>query len=573
LAERKTSQRILILGGYGVFGGKLAVLLLRNPRYEVIVAGRDLKKAQTFCEQHGGIPVALDRNTAEFSERLAMLEPFVTVDAAGPFQDYSASSYGVAIAALDAGSHYLDLSDDARFTRDISSLEGKALKAGRVALSGVSSVPALSSAAVEKLRTSFSRLDVIESVILPGNRAPRGLSVIRAILAQVGNPISITREGKLEDVTGWSGLKRQSIGLARQEGLEPRWSCFIGAPDLTLFPKHYGAKTVLFRAGLELSFLHIGLWLLGWFVRLKFFRSLEPTARPMKVVADWLENFGSDRGGMEVSLAGLDNDGAPVKRAWTLIADAGDGPYIPAVAAAVLCERLAEQAVRPGARPCLGEFSTGEFDRATAHLSVATFKSKENAPTLFQQALGSDFNALPEAVRSLHTVFDRHSWSGQAKVTRGRSKLGHLICRIVGLPPQAEDCPVSVTIERKGKSEIWQRRFGESEMTSKLSLAGGYGSGHICEQFGLLGFHIHLHPDKGRLNYPVKRGTFLGLPLPKWTLPVGETTEIELDGRFHFDVKTSQPGLGPLVRYQGWLEEDTAKAQVPPAPTDQIAAN
>ncbi|CTQ52970.1 Saccharopine dehydrogenase [Roseibium album] len=571
MAERKTSLRVVILGGYGVFGGKLASLLLRNPRYEVIVAGRDLKKAQAFCKQHGGTPVVLDRNTAEFSERLAMIEPFVTVDAAGPFQDYCGNTYGVVKAALNTGSHYLDLSDDARFTREISSLDFEAHAAGLVVLSGVSSVPALSSAAVEDLKTSFSRLDVIESVILPGNRAPRGLSVIRAILAQVGKPISVTRAGKPDKVVGWSGLKRQTIDHAGQEGLKPRWSCFIGAPDLTLFPKHYGAKTVLFRAGLELSFLHLGLWLLGCFVRLKLIRSLEPAARPMKIVADWLENFGSDRGGMEVSLAGLDNDGAPVKRAWTLIAEAGDGPYIPAVAAAVLCERLAEQAVRPGARPCLGEFSTGEFDRATAHLSVATFKSKENAPTLFQQALGSDFKGLPEAVRSLHTVFDRHSWSGLAKVTRGRSKIGNLICRIVGLPPPAESCPVSVIIERKGKSEVWSRQFGAHKMRSKLSLAGKYGSGIICEQFGLLGFHIHLHPVKGRLNYPVKRGTFLGLPLPKWTLPVSETTEFELGGKFHFDVKISQPGLGLLVHYQGWLEEDVVNTQALSASADQMS--
>ena len=57
---------------------------------------------------------------------------------------------------------------------------------GVTVLSGASSVLALSSAVVVALSKVMDEIDLIGSVILPGNRTPRGISVVHAILAQVG---------------------------------------------------------------------------------------------------------------------------------------------------------------------------------------------------------------------------------------------------------------------------------------------------------------------------------------------------------------------------------------------------
>lgn len=556
MTEAPNRMRIILLGGYGVFGGKLAEALLREARFEVVVAGRSLEKAKAFCGIHGGTAARLDRTSPDFPAALATLKPDVTVDAAGPFQAYHRKAYAVARAALQAGSHYLDLSDDAAFTGCVSSLDGQAKEANRVILSGVSSVPALSSAAVEAMKDEFSRLDLIESAILPGNRAPRGLSVIRAILAQAGKPLAVTRDGGLQTVSGWSGLRRRRIGPDGPAGLPPRWSSYIGAPDLALFPARYNARTVLFRAGLELPLLHLGLWLLASPVRAGLVQSLEPAAKPLRVIAGWLEPFGSDRGGMEVRLAGLGHDGLPLARTWTLIAEAGDGPHVPAVAAAILCRRLGEGTVASGARACLGEVTLPDIASATAHLKVATFQETDRQPTLFQQALGETFPALPECVRSLHTVFDRRCWSGEARVTRGSSALGSLCCRLIGFPPEGEATPVTVTIERRGDKEHWLRDFAGKRFRSVLSLRGAPGSGIVQERFGPFVFDIHLNLKGGSLAYPVARGRFLGIPLPRWLLPVSAATEFNDSGRFNFDVKISLPGLGSLVHYQGWLVPD-----------------
>lgn len=196
---------------------------------------------------------------------------------------------------------------------------------------------------------------------------------------------------------------------------------------------------------------------------------------------------------------------------------------------------------------------------ATAR-SSASAESVEAASCLFRQALGAHFDQLPQAVRDLHTVTGKMRWQGRARVTRGNSRAGGLICRVVGFPPEADDIPVSVSIERRGDTEVWCRDFGGKTFASILCLRGTDGRGHITERFGVMAFDIDLHLADGRLHFPVSRGKILGVPLPKAVLPVSEAAEFERDGRFHFDVQVSLPGIGALVRYQGHLDPVQADA-------------
>src|SRR5207248_8930751 len=44
-------QKILILGGYGTFGRRLAQLLTDDSRLTLVIAGRSLTKAQKLCAE------------------------------------------------------------------------------------------------------------------------------------------------------------------------------------------------------------------------------------------------------------------------------------------------------------------------------------------------------------------------------------------------------------------------------------------------------------------------------------------------------------------------------------------
>ena len=123
-------------------------------------------------------------------------------------------------------------------------------------------------------------------------------------------------------------------------------------------------------AGLELAVLHLGLWFLSGLVRLRLVRSLAPFAARLTAIAERLRRFGTDRGGLRV-----DVEGPAARRSWHLIAEGGDGPFVPVLPAAALVRKLAGgHRVARGAMPCLGLVSLGEIlaEARRAHLQIAS---------------------------------------------------------------------------------------------------------------------------------------------------------------------------------------------------------
>jgi Domain of unknown function (DUF4166)/Saccharopine dehydrogenase NADP binding domain len=91
------SLRVLILGGYGTFGGRLAQLLADEPRLTLLIAGRARDKAEAFCTRlraTAQLPaLAFDRD-GDVERALAAVKPDLVVDASGPFQNYAGDLYG-----------------------------------------------------------------------------------------------------------------------------------------------------------------------------------------------------------------------------------------------------------------------------------------------------------------------------------------------------------------------------------------------------------------------------------------------------------------------------------------------
>jgi hypothetical protein len=130
---------------------------------------------------------------------------------------------------------------------------------------------------------------------------------------------------------------------------------------------------VRFRAGLELPFLHLGLWALSWIARLRIVRDWSRYADPMLRASRWFERLGSDIGGMHVALCGVDADGRPLARRWEIIATSGHGPEIPATAAVVIARKLASGALpQRGARACLDLFTLDEFLAELSDFDIVT---------------------------------------------------------------------------------------------------------------------------------------------------------------------------------------------------------
>lgn len=362
----------MILGAYGNFGRRLSARLARVPDLELLLAGRSGQKAEQLVAtlRTGGAsahctPLVIDAQSATLPAELKESGAQLLIHTGGPFQG---QDYRVARACLAAGLHYIDLADGRDFVTGISQLDAEARAQDRVVISGASSVPGLSSAVMQALSADLAQVDRIDIAIAPGNRTERGEATVAAILSYVGKPSQIWQGGRWRTVYGWQNLHRHSFPAP----VGRRWLAHCDVPDLSLFPEHYrGVQSVQFSAGLELSFLHLGLYGLSWLRRLGWVRDWSRHAGRLARMSRWFERFGSDSGGMVVTVAGRDHAQQVRCQQWQLLAGSGDGPFVPTIAAAVLAKKLASGAAMiSGARPCLEQFTLAEFVAEARDLDI-----------------------------------------------------------------------------------------------------------------------------------------------------------------------------------------------------------
>ena len=355
--------RVLVIGGYGFFGRRLVERLSLQPGLHVIVAGRSAERAAALVDalrpqaQATLGAIAIDAQSDELASWLDGLRVRAVVLASGPFQGLD---YRVALACAAAGVHYIDLADGREFVAGIGAVDVAATAAGVCALSGASTVPALSCAAVDELTRGWQQVEGIDMGISPGNRTERGLSTIRAVLSYCGRPIP---HGDGATLTGW--LRTRLHRYPAPVGWRALSPCDI--PDLALMPARYpGRPRVRFNAGLELFLLHLGTNVLALAARLGLVRDWAAHAVPLKRWSDRFLAYGTDAGAMHVTVRGRDAEGRTARRTWTLVATGGDGPWVPTLAAAALVRKLAAgQAPAIGARPCAGDLTLEDLARET----------------------------------------------------------------------------------------------------------------------------------------------------------------------------------------------------------------
>ena len=361
-------MRIVVLGGYGNFGARICRALSERGGAEVIAAGRDPEQGNRTAQLDARIGQArVDLSAPDFEARLRDLAPDILVHCAGPFQG---QGYDVAYAAIAAGAHYIDLADGRAFVANFADRMHEFARAARVvAVSGASTLPALSSAVIDSMARRLRQLTEIRIVIAPAQRAPRGAATLASVLSYAGKPFTWLRGGEWNDAYGWQELRRVAVA-----GLGPRWAAACDVPDLALLPARYpGVETVEFRAALELAIQHLGLWIAAALRRRNVAVPLERWVAKLGKAATVLDRFGGERGGMLVSVLGTRDDGSPARIEWHLTADSNHGPEIPCMAAILLAQKLVrgEIATR-GAFPCMGFLTLADFESEFKRWQIMT---------------------------------------------------------------------------------------------------------------------------------------------------------------------------------------------------------
>lgn len=352
---------VLVLGGTGIFGRRIAANLVKRPELDLVIAARDGASAAAYVRVLGADRAAslvVDLAKADAVPRLLAAKPAIIVDTVGPFQS---RNLALPRRCAERGIHYVDIADGRARVAEIASLDSVARLEHATIVSGASTVPAISTAIVDELAPNPREIVAIDVGITPGQRTPPGLATASAILSYCGRPIPTL--GDDEAAYGWGNLDRH----AYPKPIGERWLSNVDTPERALWRTLYPAlEHVSIRAGLELGILHLGLALLSRGVRLGVLPSLERFASPFLRIAKTLDWLGSDAGAMHVRVMTRDAHARSATREAFLVAEDGDGPQIPAAPAALVVKKLLglggyAPLEKRGAFPCVGILTREEI--------------------------------------------------------------------------------------------------------------------------------------------------------------------------------------------------------------------
>jgi hypothetical protein len=546
-------RRILVLGGYGTFGGRITRLLAKHGRWSLLVAGRSREKAEAFVRSladESVSAIALDRDAIQ-AATLKALDLWLVIDASGPFQGGAALRYPVVRAALEAGLHYIDIADARGFVRGIDRFDAEAKARGLTVIAGASSVPTLSSAVIAELVQGIEPAEV-EIAISSSNQATLGHAVHAALLSYAGQPIRVRRHGVEREIRGLEDWQAIDIRVPGHDPLH-RLVAPCEVPDLDLLPARYpGLRKAIFRAGTELALLNRSAGLLARLVSLRLLRSLSPFAGLASRAFGLLHRFGSSRSGMVVTVTGRTGEGFE-RRRWDVLAEEGDGLWVPALASALLAEKLDRGEIPPGARPGIDVLGLADFRAAFAAFKIKdAIRTEGLAPSPFRRWLGSAVDVLPPAIRALHDDPLERSACGTVAVTRGTHPIATLMCRMLGFPPNGEGLPLLVEFEPQGDGEIWRRIFPAGTFGSHLKPWPGR-SGAVRECVGPLAYGFRLETDAQGLRMIFERWWLCGIPLPRALGPRVEARQWQEGEDYCFSVAVFGIGIGPVIAYRGRL--------------------
>jgi hypothetical protein len=278
-------RRVLVIGGSGFFGRLLIDDLLQRSNCELILGSRRRAHSDRFKTVLANL---MDRSTI-----VRALEGIdVVICAAGPYQNMPLT---LAELCLERGIHYIDLADDREFVRKVRALAQASQTKRATICTAWSTVSALSGVLAKIASAGIEPVHTIRIHMAPGNRGARHTATIASLLHSVGQRFTIWRDGKACEVRGWS----LPIDFNFASPIGGRRGYLVDVPDHELFPDLFGAATVEFRAGSELSSLNSAVSVLAA-TRLNWVR----WSGLYQKAASLFSSLGTDAGGIAVEVAG-----------------------------------------------------------------------------------------------------------------------------------------------------------------------------------------------------------------------------------------------------------------------------
>ena len=595
-------KRVLVLGANGLFGHRLGFLFSNcnkiTENVEVITGCRTMKKAEETVksiqeysmlnvnEKISFVPYEvgdLYSGVEHLEKTLLDVNPFLVINTAGPFtftknnEDNNVISdcYIIPKTCALHGKHYIDLADEIEYLQNFHQLNELAKENNVLLLAGASTTPGVTMSIISELSKNMDTISNVEWALSPGNRIGKygsGSATVKSILRDISKPppsipFAIRHWSELKAYPfRWIGSKRH---VAR-----------VNQIDLDLVNKEYSSNNsipVHCYAGLESGIMTYSLGVVSYLF--KFIPSLYPLITKLSVVgSNIIRNMGSDRGGFSVTVNGISN-GKEENNTFDLLAYNEAGPFIPIIAAyASAVNILNSSSVLSGAFICGTKdiqeiFSYNDFINVIKDHNLCLYHSiftneYRNNKYLYKRLLGSRYSEMPQLIQDIHMDSDTVCASGTCKVTRGTSIAARILGKLLRLPNEGNQVPVSVSLITKDNVEYWKRNFdGNKFETVQTTYNSTLFNGMMVEKIGPIGvFSVmdavaNIFANEKGLEWDVRDyrvfNGLLSLPMLFAAKSMAIETQFKENNEdyFMFDVKIDLPlNFGLLVHYKGRLQ-------------------
>lgn len=241
---RRNGRRedILLVGGYGVVGKRIAAHLRSTFPDRVIVAGRDLRRAEMLCRElgHGTRPRQLDVTDA------ATIGP--ALEGVGTVMACVAQHESHLLrAAIERGLGYTELAPRHALAGGTKDLGTRAQATGARVVLGAGLSPGISNLMARRLLAILGGVEHIETAILLSLGDEYGPDSLRHMLESLAHPFSVMRDGRRMEVLAFSEPRRVEF----PPPLGSRTAYLFPWSDALYYPETLGARSASGRFALQ----------------------------------------------------------------------------------------------------------------------------------------------------------------------------------------------------------------------------------------------------------------------------------------------------------------------------------
>jgi saccharopine dehydrogenase-like NADP-dependent oxidoreductase len=290
-------NNILIVGGYGMVGQRLAADLAPDYPGRIIVAGRHIERASQLAARlgHGVRGQSIDVDDATSVEAVLDGVSLIVscIDQHEPYLLRAAITHGLA---------YTDITPHLMQRRPSEAMKTDAIHSGARILLGAGLAPGISSMFARLGADRVGDVVRVESNVLLSIGDLFGPASRSYILDEIALPYSVQTDGRQRSTRAFRGAARVTF----PPPLGQRTAYLFPFSDQVFFHETLGARTALARLALDPAWLGRALSALVWLGVPSLLRRRAGTPQPLNRLVGWLQQryAGYDWYGLAVEVQG-----------------------------------------------------------------------------------------------------------------------------------------------------------------------------------------------------------------------------------------------------------------------------